>query len=102
LENIEENLAKVPLRDISQSPLAYALYVVVIVLVGVIIGQRVSASTDKNDCAQMVTDLQNQVKAERSEKDEIFKAYFVERSANQQIQKAVDSTAIINFKSNGK
>jgi cell division protein FtsL len=102
LENIEENLAKVPLKDIAQSPLAYALYVVVIVLVGVILGQRFDASTNKTDCSNRIDTLEKQVKAERSEKDEAFKAYIIERSANQQIQKTVDSTAINNIKRNAK
>ena len=102
MDNLQENITKVPFRDIAQSPLAYALYVVVVVLLGVIAGQRFDNVTDKGDCDKRVERLEKQVQSERSEKDEVFKAYIVERSANKQIQKAVDSTAIINFKKHEK
>jgi len=103
LDNLQDNLTtKIAFKDIAQSPWAYALYVIVIVLGGVIGGQRYDAATARKDCATEIDSLQKQVKAERSEKDAFFKAYFVERSANQQIQKTVDSTAINNFKKHGK
>lgn len=98
MENLDESLTKIPLKDIAASPLAYALYVVVIVMLGVIAGQRFDKATEREDCAKEVTELQNQVKAERSEKDSFFKAYIVEHSANQQIQKSVDSAALNNLK----
>nr|WP_067054077.1 hypothetical protein [Mucilaginibacter sp. L294] len=102
MENTEESLQKISLKEIAQTPLAYALYVVVVVLVGVITGQRLDAKSDRAEDLQRIEKLEKQVQDERSEKDVVFKAYIVERSANQQIQKAVDSTAINNIKRNEK
>lgn len=102
MENIQESLQKISPKEIAQTPLAYALYVVVIVLVSVNFSQRIDASTNSKACEKEKADLKAQLRAERKEKDEVFKAYLVEHSANQQIQKLVDSTAIDNYKTNRK
>lgn len=102
MENIQDSLQKLTLKEIAQTPFAFALYVVTLALLGVIAGQRYDITAAKGECAKRIETLEKQVKDERSEKDEVFKAYIVERSANQQIQKAVDSTAIINFKKHEK
>lgn len=98
MENIQESLQKISLKEIAQTPFAYALYVVTLVLMGVIAGQRLDANTAREDCSKRVDQLENMVKAERKEKDDAFKAYIIERSANQQIQRTVDSTAFSNYK----
>ncbi|MCX2473572.1 hypothetical protein OQZ33_04425 [Pedobacter sp. MC2016-05] len=98
MATIDESLQKIPLKDIAKTPFAYALYVVTMVLLGVIGGQRLDSITDKADWGRERTELQEQVKTERKEKDEVFKAYLVERGVNQQIQKTVDSTAIQKYK----
>lgn len=102
MENIQENLIKISPKDVAQTPLAYALYVVVIVLTSVIVSQRIDASSNLKACEKEKIELQNQVKVERAEKDIVFKAYLVEHSANQQIQKLADSTAIEHYKINRK
>ncbi|MBB5636753.1 hypothetical protein HDF26_005229 [Pedobacter cryoconitis] len=98
MENIQESLEKISLREIAQTPFAYALYVVTMVLVSVIVTERFDAGTAKEDYSRKIEQLENMVKAERKEKDEVFKAYLIERSANLQIQKTVDSTAISRYK----
>ncbi|MGY0039195.1 hypothetical protein [Pedobacter sp. NJ-S-72] len=98
MENIQESLEKISLKEIAQTPFAYALYVVTLVLVSVIVTERFDASTAKEDYSRKVEQLEDMVKAERKEKDEVFKAYLIERSANLQIQKTVDSTAISRYK----
>ncbi|KIO75956.1 hypothetical protein TH53_18005 [Pedobacter lusitanus] len=98
MENIQESLEKISLKEIAQTPFAYALYVITLVLVSVIVTERFDANTAKEDCAKKIEQLEDMVKAERREKDEVFKAYLIERSANLQIQKTVDSTAISKYR----
>ncbi|MBB6499123.1 hypothetical protein [Pedobacter cryoconitis] len=98
MENIQESLEKISLTEIAQTPFAYALYVITLVLVSVIMTERFDANTAKEDCSKKIEQLENMVKAERKEKDEVFNAYLIERSANLQIQKKVDSTAISRYK----
>lgn len=98
MENIQESLEKISLTEIAQTPFAYALYVITLVLVSVIMTERYDANTAKEDCSKKIEQLENMVKAERKEKDEVFNAYLIERSANLQIQKKVDSTAISRYK----
>lgn len=98
MENLQENLTKISPKEIAQTPLAYALYVVVAVLVSVIIGQQIDHNADKAQWQAQEKDYQNAIKAERVEKDEVFKAYLASKLANEQIQKTVDSTAIQKVK----
>ncbi|RQO78109.1 hypothetical protein DBR40_09165 [Pedobacter sp. KBW01] len=102
MEPIQESLQKISPKEIAQTPIAYAVYVITLVLVSVIISQRLDASKSVENCENEKKELQQQVKDERKEKDEVFKAYLVERGANQQIQKTVDSTAIENYKQKRK
>lgn len=98
MADIEESLQKITLKEIAQTPFAYALYIVTIVLMGVITGQRLDAQADKKYYESEISKKDLAIKDERKEKDEVFKAYLVERGVNQQIQKTVDSTAINNYK----
>lgn len=98
MDTIQESLQKITLKEIAKTPFAYALYVVTLVLVSVIVTQRIDANTDKENCSAKITELEASVKAERKEKDEVFKAYLVKRGVVEQIQKTVDSTAIENYK----
>lgn len=98
MENIQESLEKISLKEIAQTPFAYALYVVTLVLVSVIVTGRFDASTAKEDYSRKVEQLEAMVKAERKEKDEVFKAYLVQRLVNLQIQKTVDSAAMSRYK----
>lgn len=93
-----DSLKKIPLKDIAQTPIAYALYVIVLVLVSVIIGQQVSIGSSKSDCQTTISRLEKDIKVERQIKDEVFKAYLVERQTNKAIQQTVDSTVIENYK----
>lgn len=93
-----DSLNKIPVKDIAQTPIAYALYVIVLVLVSVIVGQQVSIGSSKSDCQATVTRLEQDIKEERLIKDEVFKAYLVERQTNKAIQQTVDSTVIENYK----
>lgn len=99
---IQENLKRISPKEIAQTPLAYALYVVVLVLVSVLVTQRIDANKAAENCQAEKEDLQQQVKAERKEKDEVFKAYLVQKGVVEQIQKTVDSTAIENYKQKRK
>lgn len=102
MENIQESLLKISPKEIAQTPLAYALYVVVVVLVSVIGLQQLNASGASKACENEKAELREQVKLERKEKDEVFKAYLVEKAVNTQIQIKVDSTAIDNYKKQRK
>ncbi|MES2651270.1 MAG: hypothetical protein V4663_05990 [Bacteroidota bacterium] len=96
MENIQDSLQKVTLKEIAQTPFAFALYIITMVLLAVITTQRIDANKDKEDSNKKIQELEASVKIERKEKDEVFKAYLVERSANKLIQQTVDSTAIKN------
>lgn len=102
MEPIQESLQKITLKEIAQTPFAFALYVVTLVLVTVIVTQRIDANSDKEDCATKINELEASIKSERKEKDEVFKAYLVQKGVVEQIQKTVDSTAIENYKQNRK
>lgn len=90
---MEENLQRFSLKEIAQSPIAYAFYVVTIVLMGVIGSQRLDLNKERSECADELKTARLETKAERLEKDQVFKAYLAERMANEAIQKIVDSTA---------
>lgn len=102
MENIQESLQKISPKEIAQTPLAYALYVVVAVLVSVIGLQQLNASSASDVCETEKKELKEQLKAERQIKDEFFKAYLVEKAVNTNIQHAVDSTAIEKHKKQQK
>ncbi|SUJ26532.1 Uncharacterised protein [Sphingobacterium spiritivorum] len=93
-----ESIQKITLKEIAQTPFAYALYVITLVLVSVLVTQRYDAKAAAAICQDEKEELQDQIKAERREKDEVFKAYLVQRGVVEQIQKTVDSTAIIQYK----
>ena len=98
MDTLQDSLQKITLKEIAQTPFAYALYVVTLVLVSVIVTGRLDASSDKEACAARINELEATVKAERKEKDDVFKAYLVQKGVVEQIQKTVDSTAIENYK----
>jgi hypothetical protein len=98
MADIQESLQKIPLKQIAQTPFAYCLYVITFVLGGVITAQRVDYKTECQNRDVRITALEADVKAERKEKDEVFKAYLVSKSVNEQIQKTVDSNAIDKYK----
>jgi hypothetical protein len=99
VEEIQDSLQKVTLKEIAQTPFAWSLYTITLVLISVIWMQRTDRNKEKDGCDAKIATLEEAIKDERKEKDEVFKAYLVERGVNQQIQKVVDSTAIDNFKS---
>ena len=98
MEPIQESLQKITLKEIAQTPFAYALYVVTLVLVSMLVTQRIDTNKAVENCQEEKEDLQQQVKEERKEKDEVFKAYLVQKGVVEQIQKTVDSTAIEKYK----
>ncbi|MGY3054379.1 flagellar biosynthesis protein FliP [Pedobacter sp. UYEF25] len=93
--DITDSLQKITLKEIAQTPFAWALYAITLVLVSVIFAQR-------QDMIQERKDHNLEIKEERKLKDDIATAYMVEHMTNQQIQKTVDSTAIKNYKKNEK
>lgn len=95
MEKIQDSLQKITLKEIAQTPFAFALYIITFFLLSFIASQRIDANEDKKEYAAKLKELEASVKAERKEKDQAFAAYLVERSANRQIQQIVDSTAII-------
>ncbi|MGV3705445.1 MAG: hypothetical protein ACO1NU_08705 [Arcticibacter sp.] len=99
---LQESLQKITLKEIAQTPFAYALYVVTLVLVSVLVTQRIDTNRAAENCQLEKEELQRQVKDERREKDEVFKAYLVQRGVVEQIQKTVDSTAIETYKQKRK
>lgn len=98
MEPIQESLQKITLKEIAQTPFAYALYVVTLVLVTVLVTYRIDANKAAESCLAEKEELQRQIKAERQEKDDVFKAYLVQRGVVAQIQNTVDSTAIERYK----
>lgn len=94
MENIQDSLQKVTLKEIAQTPFAFSLYVITLVLVSFIVTGRIDRNSAEQDCAAKIKELEASVKAERKEKDDVFKAYLAERMANEKIQRAIDSTAI--------
>lgn len=95
MEKIQDSLQKITLKEIAQTPFAFALYIIAFFLLSFIASQRMDANDAKKEYAAKIKELEASVKAERKEKDQAFAAYLVERSANRQIQQIVDSTAII-------
>ncbi len=91
-----ETLHRITLKEIAKTPFAYSLYVVTLVLVSVLVTQRIDANKAAENCRTEIDELQAQIKEERKEKDQVFKAYLVQRGVVEQIQKTVDSTAIEN------
>lgn len=98
MPNLEESLQKIPLKQIALTPFAYCLYVITFVLGGVITAQRIDANSDKEADAKRIDALEQAIKVERKEKDDVFKAYLVNKVIIEEIQKTVDSTAIKNYK----
>lgn len=98
MSNIQDSIQKIPLKHIAQTPFAYCLYVITTVLLSVIFVQRYDARAERLEHAQETARHEAEMKEERKLKDDISKAYLAEHMANQAIQKAVDSTAIKNYK----
>ena len=95
MQPIQESLQKISLKEIAQTPFAYALYVITLVLVSVIVTTRLDAAKAAEKCEKTTTEA-------LKERDYYLKAYYVQKAIVDQIQKTVDSTAIENNKQQRK
>lgn len=94
---LQDSLQKISLKEIAQTPFAYALYVTTLVLVSVIITNRADYNRLQSAYNALEQKKNNEADSIKKERDFYLKSFYVQKAVVDQIQQKVDSTAVANY-----